>query len=80
MSGFHASWFSLPARLGLLSVVLFAFVLTGAVLSRATLPASVAVAVTTPAASALAQPAAPEWPRTVLRVWILAPLLLPHDR
>ena len=80
MSGLPPFRHSLPVRHGLLTLGLLALVLTSALLSRPALPAALAVAVPSPTSSEIAPPAGHEWPRAVLRLWILAPLLLTHDR
>jgi hypothetical protein len=78
MNVFTCHWLPRSARHGLLTLAVAALCLTGALLSRPSLPATVAIAVTHPAPSAETA-AAHEWPRAALRLWFILPQILSHD-
>lgn len=78
MTGLLIPWVSRYTRHAVLTLGIVVLGLAAA-LSRSSLPVSMAVALATPTTPAIEQPGAPEWPRTVLRLWFFLPQFLPHD-
>lgn len=78
MNVFTGHWLPRSARHSLLTLAIAALCLTGALLSRPSLSATVAVAVSNPAPAAESA-ATREWPRAALRLWFILPQILSHD-